>query len=323
LQAVVVHEWGSPKQLKYQEVADPKLDRGEVLVQLRASSLNYHDVLVRQSGRGLPLPSILGIDGAGVRTDTGEEVVLYPCLNWGNDPRFFGDGFAVIGDPQDGTYAELIAVPEENLFLKPRSLSWEEAAALPIAGLTAHRALFNRGALQPDEILLVHGAGSGVSTMAVSLAVTAGARVFVTSSSEEKIARAVELGAEGGFLYTSDTWVQQVHKATGGVDVVLDGTGSSLQDGMDCLRPGGRVVVFGASGGTDPTINIPGLFFGQRTIVGSTAGNLEEFARLLASIDLHAWRPVIDSVWALEETRAAHELMESRQHFGKIILRIS
>lgn len=323
MHAVVVHEWGGPEQLTYEEVPDPQPGPGEVLVQLKASSLNYHDILVRRTGRGLSLPSILGIDGAGVRMDTGQEVVLYPALNWGDDPRFFGDGFEIIGDSQDGTYAEMIVVPEQNVFAKPGSLSWEEAAALPIAGLTAYRALFDRGGLQPGETALVLGAGSGVSTMAVSLAVSAGARVFVTSSSDEKIARSVKLGADGGFLYTSPTWVEHVVKATGGVDLVVDGVGTSLQEGMACLRAGGRIVVFGASGGRDAAINIPALYFGQKSIVGATAGNLEEFARLLASIDEQRWRPVIDSVWGLEDTRAAHELMESRKHFGKIVLRNS
>jgi zinc-binding alcohol dehydrogenase/oxidoreductase len=321
--AVVVHEWGGPEQLTYQSVADPQAGSGEVLVQLKASSLNYHDILVRQSGRGLPLPSILGIDGAGVRIDTGEEVVLHPSLGWGDDPSFFGDEFAVIGDRQDGTYAEMIVVPDRNVFAKPVSLSWEEAAALPIAGLTAYRAIFTRGGLLPGETVLVLGAGSGVSTMAVSLAASVGARVFVTSSSDEKIARSVELNAEGGFLYTSPTWVEDVVRATGGVDLVVDGVGRSLQDGVSCLRPGGRIVVFGTSAGVEATVDIPSLFFGQKSIIGSTAGNAEEFAQLLASVDEHGWRPVVDSVWGLEETPRAHELMESRKHFGKIVLRNS
>jgi zinc-binding alcohol dehydrogenase/oxidoreductase len=320
MRAVVVHEWGGPKQLRYESVPDPQAGPGEVLVHLKAGSVNYHDVLVRRTGRGLPLPSILGIDGAGVRADTGEEIVLYPALNWGSDPRFSGDGFEIIGDSRDGTYAEMIVVPEANVYAKPSSLSWEEAGALPIAGLTAYRALFTRGELRPGQVVLVLGAGSGVSTIAVSLAASAGARVFVTSSSEEKIKRSIELGAEGGFLYTSPSWVNQVVTETGGADLVVDGVGNSLQDGLGCLRPGGRIVVFGTSGGADASVSIPALFFGQNSILGSTAGTPEEFAALLASVDEHKWRPVIDSVWGLEETRAAHELMESRQHFGKIVL---
>ncbi|MFE5703459.1 zinc-binding dehydrogenase [Rhodococcus koreensis] len=323
MHAAVVHEWGGPEVLEYEEVADPEPKPGEVLVQLKASSLNYHDVLVRQTGRGLPLPSILGIDGAGVRADTGKEVVIYPALNWGNDPRFFGRDFEVLGDATDGTYAELIAVPESSVFPKPPSLTWEEAAALPIAGLTAYRAVFTRGALQAGETVLVLGAGSGVSAMAVSLAVHAGARVFVTSSSEDKIARSVTLGAEGGFVYTQPTWVEQVTAATGGVDLVIDGVGKSVGEALNCLRPGGRVVVFGASGGASASLDIPALYFGQKSVLGSTSGNPLEFESMLKSVEANNWRPVVDSVWGLEEARGAHELMQSRTHFGKIVLRNS
>lgn len=321
MHAAVVHAWGGPEQLVYESVPDPQAGPGEVVVQLRASSLNYHDVLVRRTGRGLPLPSILGIDGAGVRADTGQEVVLLPSLDWGDDPRVFGPRFSVIGDHRDGTYAEMVVVPEANAFPKPASLSWEEAAALPIAGLTAYRALFTRGGLRPGETVLVLGAGSGVSTMAVPLASNAGARVVVTSSSEDKIRRSVDLGADDGFLYTSPRWVEELMRATGGVDLVLDGVGRSLQDGVRCLRPGGRVVVFGTSAGAQATVDVPSLFFGQKSVIGSTAGNAEEFAGLLATVEEHGWHPVVDSVWGLDEARGAHKHMESRAHFGKIVLR--
>ncbi|MEV4902158.1 zinc-binding dehydrogenase [Citricoccus sp. NPDC055426] len=323
MKAAVVHTWGGPEALKYEEVADPIPGPGQVLVSLKTASVNYHDVLVRQTGRGLDLPNILGIDGAGTREDTGEEVVLYPALNWGDDPEFFGPSFEVLGDASDGTYAEKIVVPESSVFRKPASLSWEEAGALPIAGLTAFRALFTRGKLEAGEAVLVLGAGSGVSTLAVSFAVAAGARVFVTSSSSEKIEKSVELGAEGGFLYTDPQWVEQVQAGTGGVDLVIDGVGSSLQDAVDSLRMGGRVVVFGTSGGGEATVGIPSIFFGQKSVIGTTSGSPSEFQRMLSFVDAQGIKPVIDSVWPLHETAAAHRHMEGRKHFGKIVLQVS
>jgi zinc-binding alcohol dehydrogenase/oxidoreductase len=323
VRAIVIREWGGPEVLRYESVQDPTPGPGEVLVHLKASSVNYHDVLVRESGRGLALPCVMGIDGAGIRDDTGEAVVIYPALNWGDDPRFPSTTFEILGDATDGTYAESIVVPESSLYAKPAPLSWEEAGALPIAGLTAFRALFSRGALQAGETVLVLGAGSGVSTTAVSLAVQAGARVFVTSSSEDKIARAIELGAEGGVLYTDPAWPNKVRDLTDGVDLVIDGVGRTISDALRCLRRGGRLVVFGATGGAKAELNIPAVYFGQYSVFGTTSGSPDEFRRMLETVERGGWKPVVDSVWDLSDTRGAHELMESRSHFGKIVLRNS
>ena len=198
-------------------------------------------------GRGVypfPLPLTPGSDGAGIRRDTGEEVVVYCGLGWGEREDAPAPGFEILGGPRDGTYAELIALPEENLFPKPRSLSWEEAAAFPLAALTAYRGLFTRGQLQAGETVLALGAGSGVSTFVVQLAVQAGARVLVTSSSDEKIERAKELGADGGVNYaTTEDWPAAVAEL-GPIDLVLDSVGSTWQQSLDCRaarRQSGRL----------------------------------------------------------------------------------
>ena len=321
MQAAVVFKWGGPEVLEYVEVPDPVPRTGEVIVELMASSVNYHDILVRSHGRGLPLPSILGIDGVGRRRDTGEEVIILPALYWGDRDDCFGDDFQVLGDATDGTYSELIRVPSENLFPKPQSLSWEEAAALPVAGLTAYRALFTRGRLRAGESVIVLGAGSGVSTFAVSLAVAAGAQVYVTSSSPEKIVRSQELGATGGVLYTDAGWTEELRNQTrGGADLVIDGVGSALDESLRCLRRGGRVVVFGATGGSTASLSVPSLYFGQYSILGTTSGNGREFAELIKSVDRDRWRPVVDSTRPLAEVGAAHARMEERAHFGKMVL---
>ncbi len=316
MQAVRVHDGG---ELRYETVPDPEAGPGEVVVELRAAALNRRDLLVCGGTYPYPLPLTPGSDGAGIRRDTGEEVVIYPSLAWGDREAAPGPDFQILGGPRDGTFAELIAVPEANVFAKPARLSWEEAAALPLAGLTAYRALFSRGGLRAGETVLVLGAGSGVSTFAVQLAAQAGARVLVTSSSDEKIERSRALGAEGGVNYATSDWVAAVQEL-GGADLVIDSIGSTWPQSLDCLRPGGRVVVFGATGGTEATLPVRPFYFGQWSLLGTTMGSPSDFAGLLAALDSGSWRPVIDSVVPLAEAPTAVEAMASAQHFGKLVL---
>ncbi|MFC9841332.1 zinc-binding alcohol dehydrogenase family protein [Rhodococcus sp. NPDC127530] len=321
MKAAVVHSWGDADQLSVETVPDPTPNDGEVLVELRASSLNWHDVILRQTGRGFTTPSILGMDGAGTRLDTGDDTIIYPCLNWGSAETAPGKDFAILGDSTDGTYADLVSVPVDNLFPKPEHLSWEEAAALPCAGLTAYRAMFTRADLQEGETVLVLGAGSGVSTFAVTFGAAAGAHVLVTSSSIDKIESVRAIGAERGFLYTDPDWVEQVVEATGGgVDVVISGTGANLAEALGCLKPGGRIAVFGSSAGRTATFEVPSLYFGQFTILGTTLGSPTDFGQMLQFVEKHQIRPVIDSTWALDDIVAAHQHLESRRHLGKIVL---
>lgn len=306
-------------ELRHEIVPDPEPGPGEVIVELRAAALNRRDVLVCRGTYPFPLPLVPGSDGAGVRRDTGEEVVIYPALDWGDREEAFGPDFQILGGPRDGTYAELVSVPGANVFPKPARLSWEEAAALPLAGLTAYRALFSRGGLRGGETVLVLGAGSGVSTFAVQLAAQAGARVLVTSSSNDRIERSRELGAEGGVNYASEDWVSAVNEL-GGADLVVDSIGSTWPQSLDCLRPGGRVVVFGATGGTTATLPVRPFYFGQRSLLGTMMGSPADFAGLLGALERGSWRPVIDSVRPLAESATALETMASGSHFGKLVL---
>jgi NADPH:quinone reductase-like Zn-dependent oxidoreductase len=223
-----------------------------------------------------------------------------------------------------GTYAELVSVPAENVYPMPRRLSWHEAAAFPLAGLTAYRALFSRGRLRAGESALVLGAGSGVSTIAVALASQAGARVVVTSSSAEKIERAVGLGAVAGVDYTDGDWVAAARELADGrgYDVVIDAIGATWPDSLRCLAPAGRLVVFGATAGASAQIEVRPFYFGQHAILGTTMGSPRDFELLLKAIDTGSWSPVIDSVRPLAEAAAAHERMEAGAHFGKLVLAI-
>jgi NADPH:quinone reductase-like Zn-dependent oxidoreductase len=320
VQAVRVHEGGT---LVYETVPDPVPGPGEVLVELRYAGLNRRDSLVAKGVYPFELPLIPGSDGAGIRRDTGAEVVVYPALGWRGGDIFPYDGLEILGGPRNGTYAELVSLPVANVYPRPKRLSWEECAAFPLAALTAYRALFTRARLQPGERVLVLGAGSGVSTFAVQLAAQALAPVVVTSSSDEKIARAKELGADAGVNYVATPDWPAAVKELGEVDVVIDSIGSTWQQSLDCVRVGGRVVVFGATGGTDARIDVRPFYFGQRSLLGTMMGSPDDFAGLLRMIGDAGWRPVVDSVSPLEQAAAAVERMVSGDQFGKLVLQCS
>jgi zinc-binding alcohol dehydrogenase/oxidoreductase len=319
MKAVYVREGGA---LSYEDADDPVAGQGEVVVELRAAAVNRRDLLVRSPpgpAYEFPLPLIPGSDGAGIRQDTGEEAVIYPGLGWGAREDAAGPDWRILGGPDNGTYAELVKVPAENVFPKPARFSWEEAAAFPLAGLTAWRALFAVGRLHGSETVLVLGAGSGVSTFAVQLAAQAGSRVLVTSSSEEKIERAKELGAAGGVLYTEEGWAE----AVGPVDVVFDSVGTTWRDSLRALRRGGRLVVFGGTGGPEVTLDVRALYLSWQSILGTTMGSARDFAGLLRMVNEGSWRPVIDSVRPLAEAELAHERMKAGEHFGKLVLAVA
>ncbi len=326
MRAVVLQEFGEPSVLRVRDdVPDPVVPDGWVLVRLHAAALNWHDVLLRQGVFDVPLPRIPGSDGAGVRVDTGEEVVVLPSVFWGADERAPGPGWEILGDRTDGTYAELVALPAECVVPKPAGWSFVEAAALPLAGLTAYRALFPRAGLVAGETVLVLGAGGGVATITIALAKMAGARVLVTTSTEEKLARAVAMGADGGVLYTGDDWGTAIRSMAGGVgvDVVVDSVGSTWPDSLRALRDGGRLVTFGATGSADVRLDVRRLYFAQQTILGTTMGSPRDFAALLALIaQAPDWRPVVDAVAPLDEAAAMHERMARREHVGKLVLEI-
>jgi NADPH:quinone reductase-like Zn-dependent oxidoreductase len=319
MQAFRIHEGGEGR---YEEAPDPVAGNGEVLVELRAAALNRRDILVRNPpgpAYDFPKPFVAGHDGAGVRRDSGEDVVLYPGVGWGQSDDVPG-ALKWLGGPLDGTFAELVAVPEECVFPKPARLSFEEAASLPVAGMTAFRALFPVGRLRSGETALVLGAGSGVSTFAIAMAAQAGARVLVTSSSQEKIDRSRDLGADGGVLYTEGDWAAAVRElAPDGVDIVVDSIGSSWPDSLRTLRRGGRLVVFGATGGGAVEVDVRFVYLNFLSILGTTGASPRQFGDFLRFVQEGSWQPVIDSVRPLAEAEAAYERLAA-DHYGKVVL---
>ncbi len=335
MQAIRMNEAGGPEVLVLEQVADPEPGPGEVVVALRAAALNRRDVFVRKGVAKVPLPLTPGSDGAGVvhkvgagvtGVAEGDEVIILPSLAWGDDQRAPGPRFRILGGPDQGTYAEQIVIPAENVFPKPGRLSWHEAAALPLAGLTAWRSLFTRARVQPGETVLVLGIGGGVATFALHLAKAAGCKVVVTSSSDDKLAKAAALGADAGVNYATagDDWAAAVKEANGGgVDVVIDSVGSTWAGSIDACAPGGRVVVFGGTGGAKVDLSVRPVTLGQVGLLGTTMGSPAEFRQLLAAVSTQSWVPVIDSVRPLADAAAAHEREEAGLHFGKLVLECS
>jgi zinc-binding alcohol dehydrogenase/oxidoreductase len=321
--AVIMHEFGTAGVLRPGEFPDPLERPGWATVALRASALNWHDVLVRQGRYRSPLPHVIGADGAGVRTDTGEHVVVLPSLNWGNRDEAPASGWEILGDYTPGTYAELVSVPTDCLAPKPAQFSWSEAAALPLVGLTTYRALCVRGRLLAGESMLVIGAGGGIATMAIALAVAAGASIAVTSSSTDTIERAVSMGAAGGVLHSEQGWPEHARAMSPdnqGFDLVLDPVGR-WSESVRALRPGGRLVVLGANAAQTAQMDIRSFYFGQFDLLGTTMGSSKDFAGLLDMIDRCPVRPpVIDREFPLDRAAEAHEYLERGRSFGKCVL---
>jgi NADPH:quinone reductase-like Zn-dependent oxidoreductase len=324
--AVLLREFGPAGNLRLEDVPDPLERPGCTVVQLHAAALNWHDVLVRQGRYGSPLPHIIGADGAGVRRDTGEAVVILPSLYWGEDESAPSAAWEILGDHRPGTYAELVSVPTDCLLPKPRGFGWTEAAALPLVGVTTYRALFTRGRLKQGESVLVLGAGGGVATAAVALAAGIGATVVVTSSSAGTIDRARAHGAADGVLYTDADWPEQARRLSPGgrgFDVVLDSVGSWAES-IRALRPGGRLVVLGASRAELAAIDVRPFYFGQYDILGTTMGSRADLVSLLDLLDSASIAlPIIDRVFPLDEAAAAHDYLETGRCFGKVALSIA
>src|ERR671915_1625785 len=271
MKAMMLHELGGPDQLSYEDVPEPEPGTGETVVRLHAAALNRRDLFVTYGQYpGIDLPAIPGSDGSGEVVargegadgpDEGTEVVVNPALYWGDDPRKPGKEYRILGLPDDGTFAQFVKVPAENVFPKPSHISHEEAAAIPLAALTAYRALVTRGGIAEGDTVLVPGVGGGVATFLVQIAAAFGARVFVTSGSDEKIEKAKGLGAEGGVNYNSEDWSKELKSMAGGVDLSLDHVGGEAFNALVSLaKPGGRIVVVGATAGPAPharTVRLP------------------------------------------------------------------
>lgn len=318
-------------ELKIAEVPAPVAAAGEVLIDLRAAALNHRDVWIKAGQyAGLKFPCIPGSDGAGVVSAVGEgvdaswlgrEVIINASFNWGDDDRAQGKAFSILGLPRDGTLAEQIAVPVAQVETKPAHLTWEQAAALPLGGLTAWRAISTRGNLHARERVLITGVGGGVALLALQFAVAHAAEVWVTSSSTEKIARAVELGAKGGANYTEEGWAAGLAKTAGGFDLIVDSAGGpGFESLIDLAAPGGRIVFFGATRGNPPVLPMRKIFWRHLSLLGTTMGSPLDWQSMVRYVGAHEIKPVVSEVLPLARAGEAFALMERGGQFGKIVL---
>jgi NADPH:quinone reductase-like Zn-dependent oxidoreductase len=317
MKAIRIHEDGGPEVLRYEDAPDPEPKPGEVLIQLRAASLNRLDLWVRAGLPSVPKPRILGADGAGI-DESGRRVVINPGIE-------HGDRVTVIGEHMDGTHAELIAVPEANVYPLPDEITFEEAAAFPLVFETVYRMLVTRAGLQAGEWVLAWGAGSGIGSATLVIARALGAHVITTSSSDAKLELARGLGSDVVVNHTTADVVEAAKEATGGrgVDVVVEHVGEATwQASLQAVRAHGRVVVCGATTGPNPKAALHRIWWKQLTILGSTMGTKADFEGAFELVKSGKARPVVDSVFPLAETRAAHERVEAGDHFGKVVLSI-
>jgi zinc-binding alcohol dehydrogenase/oxidoreductase len=333
MRAVVLRTLGGPEVLQLEDAPDPHAGSGEVLVRLRAAALNHRDVFIRKGQYGgIKLPAILGSDGAGEVVETGpgvdeawrgREVIIDPSFNWGPDERAQGPSFHILGLPVDGTYAELVKIPVDHLHDKPRHLSFEEAAAVPLASVTAYRALVTRAGVKPGETVVVTGIGGGVATAALAIGKHFGAHVYVTSGSDAKLEAARTHGAAGGVNHSNPDWpaalVAQIGERP---DVLIDGAGGdTFNKALDLLKPGGRLVSYGATTGPTPQLEVRRIFWKQLNVMGSTMGTRADFAAMVR-LFAGGLRPIVDRVMPLADASAAHRRMEEGHQFGKIVLKM-
>lgn len=308
--------------LKYVQWDAPVPEKGAAVVRLFAAAINHRDVFITKGlYANIKPPVILGSDGAGEYR--GRRVLIYPALEWGQLPAHQGNNFRVLGMPDNGTFAEQIRIPHGNIFEMPEHLDWEQAAALPLAGLTAWRTLFSRCGLKKGEKVLITGIGGGVALLALQFAVAAGAKVAVTSGSPEKLEKARLLGATNTANYREEAWDKRLKQETGGFDVIID---SAAGDGFPALiglaNPGARIGIYGGTLGKINNLSMQPVFWKQISLLGSTMGSPQEFGKMLRFVAQHAIVPVVDSVFALADGNKALERMERGEQFGKIVLRI-
>jgi zinc-binding alcohol dehydrogenase/oxidoreductase len=318
--------------IQYVDLPKPKCQPGEALVKIQAAALNHRDEWSRQGlYPNLKDGIVLGSDGAGIvesvgspsdSTWLGQKVIINPAINWGESQLAQGKNFEILGMPRNGTFAEYVAVPIDRLVSRPDHLSWEEAAALPLAGLTAYRALVYQGQVESGQKVLITGIGGGVAQFAAQFALSLGAEVSVSSSNPDKLSKAKAWGAKNGFNYKEDSWVETAKEVTnGGFDLIIDGAaGDTLNQLIQVCKPGGRIVYYGATLGNPGKLEARRIFWNQLKIMGSTMGSDLDFLGMIQLVNSKKIKPVIDRMYRLEDAIAAFDRMKKGEQFGKLVL---
>jgi len=319
------------KNLQIKTIEKPEILKEEVLVKITASALNHRELWITKGlYPGMKLPCVLGADGTGIVEEVGDssseqwlgkKVIIYPAYAWGENQQAPSRNFRVLGMPDHGTMADYIRVPIKNIIEKPSYLTDSEAAAIPVAGLTAWRALTRHGGMDKNSSVLITGIGGGVAQAGLSLVQAVGAKAFVTSSSKEKIEIAKSLGAYGGVDYKDPEWHNQLKELCGGIDIVLDSSPSPiLDDYYRFMNYGGRIVTYGSTGAPKTTINISKFFLRHIQFIGTAMGSLKDFQEMLTFMTLHKIKPRVHSTFSFENALEAFKALQEGNQIGKIIL---
>ncbi|GAB3064210.1 zinc-binding dehydrogenase [Virgibacillus ainsalahensis] len=321
-----VYEHGA---LKLKNMEEPETGKGEVVVSLKTAGLNRRDLSLSKRIDDTADALILGSDGAGVVESVGEgvtdfkkgdEVIINPSLRWNNNTDAPPKGFDILGMPDHGTFAKKIVLSSEQVEKKPEHLSWEEAGVLALAGLTGFRALFTKGQVKEGDTVFIPGAGSGVATYLIQFAKNVGAKVIVSSRSEEKLNQARNLGADI-LLHNDRDWVKELENET--VDLVIDSVGrATFNRSLDVLKKGGKIVVFGATTEDNVDFNLRRFFYGQYQLIGTTMGSRQELKAMLDHVDNYKMHPVVDRTYSLGEAQEAFNYLAGGKQFGKVALKI-
>ena len=317
-------------ELKIKDMPEPKADKGEVVVVLKTAGVNRRDLnLVNRHGNK-PEPLIIGSDGAGVVEEVGEgvtdfaagdEVIINPALRWFTNSDAPPPEFDILGMPDHGTFAEKIALSAEQIEKKPDHLTWEEAGSLALPAVTGYRALFTKGQVKEGDTLFIPGAGSGVATFLIQFAKNIGARVIVTSRSEDKLTHAKKIGADLAISTDSD-WVKELENET--IDLAIDSVGAAtFNRTLEVLKKGGRIVIFGATTDDVVDFDLRKFFYGQYQLYGSTMGSRDELRDMISHLEEYKMHPVVGKVFPLDEAQEAFDYLADAKQFGKVILQIS
>jgi zinc-binding alcohol dehydrogenase/oxidoreductase len=338
MRAVILNQIGTIDKLKgnllIKDISVPAVGDDDILIKIKYASLNHRDLWITKGlYAGIKLPVVLGSDCSGVIKSfgknvngfsAGEEVIINPGQNWGEYENFQGKNFKILGLPDNGTLEEFIAIDKSKVHKKPAHLDMIQASSIPLAGLTAFRAAFIKGKIQKGENILVTGIGGGVSTFALIFAINIGANVFVTSGSENKINKAIELGAKGGVNYKNGNWEKELFEKSNGIDIVIDGTGGeTISKCLNIMNSGGRIVNYGATTGIIKNLDTRKIFWKQISILGSTMGSDDDFKNMIEFINKNKIAPVVDKIFEIEDTAKAFERMDKSEQLGKIVIKIS
>jgi zinc-binding alcohol dehydrogenase/oxidoreductase len=339
MRAVVLKQIGKIEDLKKNLVVDeipkPQFGDDEVLIKIKYAALNHRDLWITKGQYGgIKLPVVPGSDCSGIIEDkgknvsefkTGDEVIVNPSLKWGNSELFKSDKFKILGLPDNGTLEEYISVDKSKVYKKPAHLDLAKASAIPLAGLTAYRALIVKGEVNKDKNVLITGIGGGVSTFALLYAVNFGANVYITSGDDNKIKKSIELGAKDGVNYKNENWDKELlEKNKYGFDLIIDGTGGdTISKLLNVINPGGRIVNYGATTGNTTNFEVRKVYWKQAMLIGSTMGSDKDFRDMTGLFSKEKIIPVVDKIFDMENVYEAFFRMDKSVQLGKIVIKIS